>query len=219
MTLFSKDSSDFLQSLSKHNNREWFAQHKDEYECFIKMPSTHFAAEMELRLQTLTGHEYKSKLFRIYRDLRFSKDKTPYNTHQRISFFPITNTETPPAWFFSLEKDKLILGVGIFGLQKQALEDWRAIISGRSGSELIKVLGDMENKGFRISEADLKRVPSGFDKDHPNEILLRRKGLAVWMDFDDARPAYGERGLTTILAGFQTLRPVFDGILKIQNRT
>lgn len=215
MTLFSIESSNFLLALSKHNNREWFAEHKDEYERYIKTPSTHFATEMEQRLQALTGHKYISKQFRIYRDVRFSKDKTPYNCHQRISFIPTTKAETPPAWFFSLEKDKLILGVGIFGLQKQALDDWRAIVSGRNGSELIKVVAAMENKGFRLSEADLKRVPSGFDKEHPNEKLLRRKGLVVWMDFDNARPAYGERGLTNVLAGYQTLRPVFDGILKI----
>lgn len=79
MTLFSKDSSDFLQGLSKHSNREWFTDHKNDYERYIKAPSEHFAAEMEQRLQTLTGHEYNSKLFRIYRDVRFSKDKTPYH--------------------------------------------------------------------------------------------------------------------------------------------
>lgn len=216
VTLFSKDSSDFLQGLSKHSNREWFTDHKNDYERYIKAPSEHFAAEMEQRLQTLTGHEYKSKLFRIYRDVRFSKDKTPYHSHQRISFFPMTKTETPPAWFFSLEKDHFILGTGLYGLQKQVLENWRKSVSGRVGSELTKVITAMEDRGLRINEADLKRVPSGFDSDHSNERLLRRKGLSVWMDFDDARPAYGEKGLTNVLAGFQTLRPIFDGILKIQ---
>ena len=101
-------------------------------------------------------------------------------------------------------------------MQRQLLDDWREAVAAPEGEQLLKVIEVMEERGLRIGAADLKRVPIGFDKDHPNEKLLRRNGFSVWMDFDDARLAYGNKDVTTILAGYQTLRPVFDGILELQ---
>lgn len=210
MSGFSKDSTAFLQALAKNNNRDWFTENKTRYETTIKHPAKAFSQDMAGALDKLTGLSHRPKIFRIYRDIRFSKDKTPYNTHQRISFIPETKRAGPPAWFLSLEKDHLILGTGVFGYEKTALEEWRERVAGKDGGRLAKLLETAERQGLRISEPDLKRVPSGYDKEHPRGELLRRKGLAVWLDFPDTTQAYGKGAIANCLIGYKKMRPIFD---------
>ena len=136
------------------------------------------------KLLDLTGIEHDAKRFRINRDIRFSKDKTPYNTHLHISFKP--RARLIPTWFFGLSPDYLTAGVGTFGFDKPQLEAYRKRIDSPHGDALAASLEDLTNKGARISEPELKRLPKGFDADHRHGPLLRRKSLAVWMDFRSA---------------------------------
>ena len=213
MNGFSKDSVGFLKTLAKNNNRDWFNENKAAYEAVIKNPAKAFSDEMAKALDGLTGLTHKVKLFRIYRDVRFSKDKAPYNTHQRISFIPEVDAAVSPAWFLSLEKDHLVLGTGVFSYEKTALEDWRERVAGKDGAKLMQIMNTQSAEGLRFSEPDLKRIPNGYDKNHPHGELLRRKGLAVWMDFDDAEPLYGDGAVENCLKGYETMRPVFDFLL------
>ena len=111
----------FLKSLKTHNNRDWFQENKKTYEAEIKDPTKIFAAEMADALEKLTGDAQKSKVFRINRDIRFSKDKTPYNTHVHISWMPQTPAGVAPAFMFGLGTDYLTLGCGVFEFDKDAL--------------------------------------------------------------------------------------------------
>ena len=210
MTCFSTDSTAFLQDLAKNNDREWFAANKARYEQYLKKPAAAFAQEMAGKLEALTGTPHKPKVFRIYRDVRFSKDKTPYNTHLRISFAPEGEAKTPPGWFFGIEQDHVVVGTGVFGYEKAELERFRDRIAGSDGAALEKILGKLKATGVRIGEPDLKRVPAGYDADHPRSDLLRHKGLTVWVDQSDAKSAYGEKAVANCLAEFRKLKPVFD---------
>lgn len=214
---FSREAVQFLVDLKANNNREWFAEHKQVYETEIKKPAGVFCAEMRDELQRMSGMEHSSKIFRIHRDVRFSKDKTPYKAHLHILFAPLEDSAglpvSPPRWFFGLMPDHVTFGAGVFSFEKSALETYRARIAGADGEALAKLLAGLKKSGMRLPEAQLKRVPAGFDKDHPRGALLRRKGLAVWKDLDGVDAVSGPGTTSTCVGELKRLKPVFDWLM------
>lgn len=204
-----QSTAKFLKALKANNNKEWFNANKKTYEEVIKKPAAFFCDQIVDELKALTGLDHKSKIFRIHRDLRFSKDKTPYNAHLHISFMP-QQKESAPAWFFGLSPEQLTIGTGMFAFEKQQLDVFRRRINGSDGAALAKTLAMLTKKGARLSDPDLKKVPSGFDKDHPRETLLRHKGLAVWLDHSDVSKVLGAKTVPTSMKGFKQLKPVFE---------
>lgn len=213
---FPKETLKFLKDLHKNNNRDWFKDNKSGYEQHWRDPAEEFAELMSAGLETLTGQHHESKIFRIHRDVRFSKDKTPYNTHVHISFFePEKKSRTAtgcsaPHWLFGLETDRLVLGAGIFGFEKDELMQYRQRIDGKDGEKLQKILNSQIKKGLTLHEPELKRVPKEFDADHPRGELLRRKSLVVWKDL--GKPAIACEGnlVAECSKTFKTLKPVVD---------
>lgn len=186
MLHFTTDTNAFLQRLANHNDRDWFQANRADYERAIKEPAEFFAMTMSAALEGETRHFHSPKVFRIFRDVRFSKDKRPYNTHIRISFTSGQGSAAP-GYFFSLEQDHLMLGAGVFGYEKADLEDFRNLIDSKKGVELQKVtasLGGM-GMGMRISDPELKRVPAPFPADHPGLIFFVAKALrfgsTIWI--------------------------------------
>lgn len=210
---FSAEAIGFLKELKANNNREWFSQHKETYERSIKIPSVEFCTTMVLALEEMTGWQHNYKIYRIYRDVRFSKDKTPYKPHLHISFTVQADMVSPPCWFFGLEPERLIFGAGIFSFEKPALETYRNRIVGGEGNELAKILGRFETRDIRISEPALKRVPSGFDKQHQYGDLLKRKGISAWIDIDDPLAATGMNFIDDSVKSFKKLKPLNDWLL------
>ncbi|WP_377194368.1 DUF2461 domain-containing protein [Ruegeria meonggei] len=213
---FSPAAVGFLQDLKANNTKDWFAANKAVYETHLKTPSKLFADDMALALGDLTGQVHSSKIFRIYRDVRFSKDKTPYNAHLHLAFTPTGQVAQPPMWFFGLSPEKLSLGCGVFQYEKGSLDAFRDAMVGPSGAELMQTTTELRERGYRIGEPELKRVPSGFDKDHPLEEALRRKGFAVWMDTET--PAFVLKSNLTerTTAEFAKLMPVFQLLSRIK---
>ncbi len=209
---FPAETLEFLEALKANNTRDWFQANKPVYERAVKQPAEAFSAEMAGQLEDLTGIVHKPKVFRIYRDVRFSKDKTPYNAHVRISFSPVADANAPPAWFFGFEPGHCALGTGVFAFEKQALERFRDRVAAEDGAALEKILGALEKKGIRLSEPDLKRVPSGWPQDHARAHLLRHKGLAAWIDHDE-KAAIGPDLVKSCKADFRRLKPLFDWLM------
>lgn len=213
-TGFTARTLEFMNELKANNNRDWFHGHKKTYETDYKAPALAFADTMLEQLRGLTDLSHTSKLFRIHRDVRFSKDKTPYNTHMHISFTPEHSMTNPPCWFFGLDSEKLTLGCGTFGFDAPQLQAFRSRIDSSEGAEIEATLLRLTKKGARISDPELKRIPSGYAKDHPQEELLRRKGLSVWTDLGDATAALDDKLLATCRSEFKRLKPVFDLLLE-----
>lgn len=207
---FTMETIDFLKELQANNNREWFAENKKVYESVYKAPALAFADILSAELQSLTGDIHTPKLFRIHRDVRFSKDKTPYNTHLHISFTPEHGAETPPCWFFGLDTTSLSLGVGIFGFSPEELDAFRKRVASKDGERVAKILKKMAVAGARIGDPALKRVPSGYPKDHPNEALLRHKGLTAWRDVGDETEALNDKLVSKCQAEFKRLKPLYE---------
>ncbi len=213
---FTGEAVTFLKNLKAKNNRDWFLENKKTYEAEIKKPAALFSSVMAEQLQTLTGQPHKAKVFRINRDVRFSKDKTPYNSHLHISFTPESKLASPPAWMFGLSTEYFTLGCGVFEFDKTALDTYRKNVAGTAGDDLSRLIKKLGKDGIRFSEPALKRVPSGFPQDHQHAELLRRKGLASWLDFDGPAAATGPDIVENCTAGFKRLQPIFDVLNDLQ---
>jgi uncharacterized protein (TIGR02453 family) len=212
-TGFPDETVGFLKALKKNNNRDWFNANKDQYESAIKGPAEQFCDDMTMRLRRVTGVDHKAKIFRIYRDVRFSKDKTPYNTHLHITLAPQTLEASPPAWYFGLDTSSIAFGAGYIMFDKARLESFRSAVDKGEGEKLAKLLDRLRKAGARVSEPELKRVPAPFSGDHPSGELLRRKSLSAWIDIGDLSAASRSDFADLGEANFKRLKPLFSWFL------
>ena len=165
---FPPDATEFLAKLEANNEREWFHAHKADYERAVKAPMEQLLDDLDEKFGT-----GQSKVFRIQRDIRFSKDKTPYKTWQAAHF---------AAGYLSLNIDGLYVGTGAYMLDGPTLARYRdAVADDRSGTELVKTQASLAKKGYVVEgHGDaLKTVPRGYDKEHPRGELLKQKSILV----------------------------------------
>lgn len=214
---FPRDAQPFLADLAAHNDRDWFAAHRATYETAIKAPAEAFVAAMVPIFSELAGRPVSGKVFRIHRDVRFSKDKRPYNAHLHIGFAPVGGT-SPKAggsgFYFGLEPDRLALGAGAFELPPAGVDAWRAAVA-EGGEEIAAIVADLAAQGFRLEGPELKRVPAPYPADHPRADLLRRKGITAWRDITDPGVVAGPALVRECEETFARLAPLhlwLDGL-------
>lgn len=190
----------FFRELAKQNDRAFFLANKDRYEREWVAPLTALLGEVRAKLdRSYPDVELaEPKIFRLHRDQRFSKDKTPYKTHigGRI---PVVRSgsavEVPIALYFQTG-DETFVGAGQWGVSAAALPRFRAaLLDEKKGAELDKILRKALTPGFAITAMEtLKSVPRGVDPAHPRAELLRHKGLALKLPLPD-RAALGSPDL------------------------
>lgn len=176
---FSPELFAFLRELREHNDREWFKARKDRYEAAVKEPALAFVEDCAHLLPGVSPHLVADErsLFRIHRDTRFAKDKSPYKTHAGIAFRHVRGPDAP-ALYLHLEPGHVFMGAGIWHpgapqlkLIRDAIvarpDEWRAAVTGVAP---LWTLGEGEA---------LKRAPAGYDRDHPLVDDLKRKSFAV----------------------------------------
>ena len=181
----------FLKILSKNNNRDWFEKNKDEYlqakeefELFVGK----FLVELIKFNPSLNGLNPKKLPFRIYRDVRFSKDKRPYKTNMGAGFSPNGKLVQEPGYYLHIQPGGSFLAGGIYMPDPVNLSKVRQEID-YNGEKLEKILNDKKfKKWFKgFSEFDkLKTVPKGYAKDHPRLDWLKHKTFIVSHEFMDA---------------------------------
>lgn len=194
---FPAESVALLAQLAENNHRDWFRAHRAELKDSLESPARAFVEGVEIRL----GEGFQGKIFRFPRDLRFSAVKTPYNTHLRISF----TAPRRAGYYFSLEPGQLVLGAGVFELDRGQLERFRRRVAGPAGAALRQAL-----QGWRVDPPELKRVPAGWPTDHPHSDLLRRKSLTAWQDGPIAPEIHQRQAIDYCLAVFNRLRGVAE---------
>lgn len=219
MSWLSAETVRFLAELRDNNDRDWFARHKDRYEQVLKHPAEAFAAAMADELSAWRGAPHDHRIFRIHRDVRFSKDKTPFNAHLHISFAAGGGCKDgAPVWMFGLDPDGVTLGAGILAFAPAQLERWRAMCAGPAGARLASSLAALDKDGVRLSAPELKRVPAPYAADHPHGTDLRRKGLTAWIDDPDLSQAFGIEGPANCVRRLANLRAIFDILADVGNR-
>lgn len=193
MTAFSgfpPEGLNFLAGLEANNNREWFNGHKEEYIEFVQEPMVAFIAALGPRLQeTCPGIEYDTRtngsgsMMRIYRDTRFSKDKTPYKTQVAAGFWEgVRKKMQNPIFGFQWGADGGGMMAGTHSFDKEMRESYRqAVDDDKRGVELEKILAKIQAAGaYEIGGEHYKTIPRGYAKDHPRDDLLRHAGLWVY---------------------------------------
>jgi uncharacterized protein (TIGR02453 family) len=182
---FPPEAMGFFRDLAANNDREWFNANKRIYETAVRGPGEAIIAQLEPLLSELMDPPVAGKAFRIHRDLRFSADKRPYNTHLHAAFFPSragpSNRHARPGFFLGLDTRGVTLGGGVFGLEGAGLDAYRQAVA-YDGAPMPMQIDRLVGLGFRLDEPELKRTPAGFAADHPRSDLLRRKSLTLWTD-------------------------------------
>ncbi|MEP4197287.1 MAG: DUF2461 domain-containing protein [Aliishimia sp.] len=201
----------FFGELKGNNSKDWFAPHKQRYMDEIKKPAEFFGQLLSEDIARITSKPVKPKLFRIYRDVRFSKDKTPLNTHLHMMWSPVEADALSPTWFMGLAQDYFTLGMGVMGLQGEDLTRYRAFVD-TSGDNLSDALETVQTQtGASLSNwgpEPLKRVPKPYDADHAHADLLKRKSLAISAPIPEN---WREVGLLKAVGQrVKDLKPVFD---------
>lgn len=206
-----QNALDFLDALKANNNRDWFAENKARFEDDVKVPALALADQITAGLAALTGERQKAKLFRIHRDLRFSKDKTPYNTHIHIAWSD-AEAASAPMWFWGLDTRGFGMGMGVFGFDRAGLEAFRDFMASDKGAVIANLVNDLRNGGIRISEPALKRVPPGYPADHPRAEFLRMKAFSAWIEHANRRRALGPTAARHAVDDFSRLLPLYRAL-------
>jgi len=157
----------FYEELEGNNNREWWLAHKDTYQAAVKEPL----------VRLLTGLEPEfgpAKLFRPYRDVRFSQDKSPYKTAQGA----FATRQEGVGYYLQVSADGLLVGGGYRSHAPAQLARFRAAAdASASGAALQEIVDSIAAAGFSVEGEKLKTVPRGFDPHHPRAELLKHKTL------------------------------------------
>lgn len=168
----------FLRDLDANNTRDWWQEHKAIYDAKLKTSALELLEALCAPLQKLTGASVAPKLFRPHRDVRFSKDKTPYNTHLHMMWQVATEAPQNPVFFFGIGQDYVTTGAGMMEFDKPVLTNWRKMVD-LDTDRIAGIISGIETQGFGLREPALKRVPSPFEPDHPAARLLRMKGVVA----------------------------------------
>ncbi len=213
---FSKNTVQFFNRLKKHNEREWFQNHRDDYECYVLAPARSFVVEMGERLKKISPDinavaKINKSLFRINRDTRFSADKSPYKTHMGIFFWEGQRPKMEcSGFYFHLEPPNITVGVGIYRFPPQDLHRFRKAavdpVSGEKLSQAVKSISQL--KGYEIGGTFYKRIPSGFDSRHPNSGLLLHNGLYAGITVPIPDEMYSAELINFCWKNFKSLAPL-----------
>jgi uncharacterized protein (TIGR02453 family) len=204
-------SFDFLKKLKKNNNREWFNAHKTGYQQELSFMEA-FADGL---LKNLNSHDMietpsgKKSLFRIYRDTRFSSDKTPYKTHWSGSFKRATKYRRG-GYYFHIEQGNSFIAGGFWGpvpVDLRRIRDdiafdaapLRKILKSRS---FVSMFGTLQGE-------QLKKAPQGYDANHEAIDLLRHKQFLLIRRFSD-KEVLNKGFLKEANLTFKAMRPFFD---------
>ncbi|GAA1947277.1 DUF2461 domain-containing protein [Nocardioides panacihumi] len=191
---------DFYDDLEVDNTRSFWEAHKHVYAESVLAPFKALTAALEPEFGT-------AKIFRPYRDVRFSKDKTPYKTHQGA----FVGVAEATGYYVELSPRGIRTGGGFYHAPSDRLAAFRAaIVHDRFGPELERLLAQIEKDGFEIGGETLKTTPRGFDADHPRIGLLRHKSLTAGRSLGFEPVIHTAELLDVVRDDWRSLRPLTE---------
>ncbi|GAA2642434.1 DUF2461 domain-containing protein [Paractinoplanes durhamensis] len=189
------EALEFYDGLVADNSKTYWTAHQPFYEEQVRGPMAELLAELEPEFGP-------GKIFRPYRDVRFSRDKTPYKNHLGgwLSF----------GGYVQLSGDGLAAGCGMYQMSPEQLERYRRVVADpRTGPDLVALIAEIERAGVTVhGHGSLKTAPRGIPKDHPRVELLRHKGLTTWQEWPPAAWLGTAAAKDRIVTLFRTSRPL-----------
>ena len=203
-TGFPEAALDFYDDLEADNSRSFWSAHVDVYETCVRTPMRELA-------DALTEEFGDVKMFRPHRDVRFSKDKSPYKTYQDM-FVPVG-----PAlgWYMRISAPGVLVGAGFYDASADKLRGLREVIAGPRGTELESLLAPLTAAGFEIGGVTLATVPRGYDKEHPRIALLRHKSLHVSRSYGFEPVIHTPQLLDAVRSDWTATRPLVEWLAEI----
>jgi uncharacterized protein (TIGR02453 family) len=190
----------FYEGLAADNSKPYWTDHKAVYEECVRAPMLALLAELEPEFGP-------GKLFRPYRDVRFSKDKTPYKTNAAVT----VGDGRGAGHYLSLSADGLFVGGGYYHTEPdQVARLRRAVADDVQGPALERVLAGSRKAGFEPHGERLTRLPTGYSADHPRADLLRYKSLTLHRQWEPEPWLHTREALTRIRKAWRALRPLQD---------
>lgn len=201
-TGFPSAALDFYDDLEVDNTRSFWEEHRATYDAAVKAPFTALAGELEPEFGPL-------KIFRPFRDVRFSKDKTPYKTHQGA----FARTAPATGWYVELSPRGVRTGAGFYDGGEGRLASYRAAAAhDLTGPRLERLLRSARKRGFEVGGDRLKTSPRGWSADHPRIDLLRHRSLVVGRSLGFEPVIHTREVLEVIRDDWRTLRPLVDWV-------
>ena len=189
---FGRDMFEFLADLALNNDREWFQANKARYESAVRGPLIRFVEDFGERLKGISSHMVADprpvggSIFRIYRDVRFSKDKSPYKTQAAVHFRHESGKDAHAAgYYLHMGPGDIFAGAGVWRPDSTSLAKIRAAIDGRA-EEWRRITSDRTLLAdHTIGGESLKRPPKGYDADHPLIEDLKKKDFFTTRHYDE----------------------------------
>lgn len=189
---FTPQLFDFLRDLRDHNDRDWFKANKKRYETVAKDPVLRFINDFAEPLRSFAPEvradprPVGGSLFRIYRDVRFSRDKSPYKTHIGAQFRHRRGKDVHcPGFYLHLEPGQVFAAAGIWHPDSPTLKTLRAAIDDQQDTWLaIRDAPELQDR-FELAGDTLKRPPKGYTADHPLIVDLKRKDFMLVTHFSE----------------------------------
>jgi len=217
---FPKEFTSFFADLAMNNNKSWFNEHKQDYEQLVLEPSKLFVIAMGERLTDLSLDinaipMVNKSLFRLNRDTRFSKDKSPYKTNLGILFWEGTRKRMEcPGFYFHVEANTLMLGDGMYQFPKDLLDRYRkATIDKSAGKELSNIVNRLKEEKISIGGSYYKRVPEGYAPGHENAELLKHNGLYTMVETKIPKEFYSNKLIDYCFERYEKMHPLHKWIL------
>ena len=182
---FSADTFTYLADLENNNSKDWFEANRDRYEAHWRMPALAFIDQVAQGMAALTPSlkaeaRLNGSLRRINRDVRFSKDKTPYSPRLHLIFWTGAHPNRSPGFHIVLHSKSVGQGAGVFGWDKDTLNRYRVrIFDPDDRQKLLAAIKRAEASGATLGEPDLTRVPKGFEDTAETNVLIRHKSIVA----------------------------------------
>ncbi len=215
---FSKKGLKFFADLRNNNNKTWFDENRYVYDDEMLNPAKEFVREFGIMINPTFNAVPKvnQSLFRIHRDIRFSKNKTPYKEHFSMLFWEGTGKRmTHSGYYIRIVPEAITLYMGMCEYTKEQLERYRnAVMDYEMLAELEDILEEMKDKGYNIGGKHYKRIPNGFDKEYSGAEYLLYSSLWAEKTMVIPKEIYSEEFINFNLEYFNDMLPIHNWLME-----
>ncbi len=218
---FPFDAIKFLSKLKKNNNKEWFESNREEFNHSVLEPAQEFVVVLGDLLRTFAPAinaipKIDKSIFRLHRDVRFSKDKSPYKTNIGILLWEGERKKMEcSGFYFHAEPGYMFIGGGQYEFTDTLLKKYREVIyNPDKAKELDSIIKKLSKKGYSLGGEKYKRVPKGFDPEYPYSKYLLHNGIYMSEEFKDVKKLEKEDMIKFSYKKFKEMSPLHQWLVK-----
>ena len=221
MSYFTKDTIKYFSRLKRNNNRKWYDAHREELEQNVMEPARIFIMHMGDCLRQIAPDiqaipQIDKSIFRLHRDVRFSKNKAPYKTNLGIFLWegPAKKMECS-GFYLGIEPKLFFVGLGMYMFTPDQIKKFReTVYDTANAEELNKIIKNLKKKGYKINNTHFKKVPRGFEKEYKYVDLLKYNGLYAFYESDTLEELFETDQIKFLYKKFKDMLPLHKWLLK-----